>query len=232
MNEYIQALKNTFEEYGNPEIAPQMERYMRHKFEFYGLKKPERLAAGKIFIKEFGIPNMDNIPNLLHELWQEPYRELHYFGLDILQKLGKQLPETTIELIEYLIVNQSWWDTVDWLSIRFLGLHMKQFPDTQMAINERFVTSDNFWLNRASILFQLKYKQATDTTLLSSNILKHAHQNEFFIQKAIGWALREYSKTDRNFVIEFVANHQLSTLSKREALKHIQKLQKQSSNRE
>ncbi|MGB0985273.1 MAG: DNA alkylation repair protein [Saprospiraceae bacterium] len=220
---YIEGLKSELEAAAQPETAMQMSAYMKNKFEFYGLKKPFRQAVTKPYTAKNGFPDLEDIPTFLEMLWDEPYRELHYFGLEVLDKHLKKMPEDTVDLIEYLILTQSWWDTVDWLATRSMGSLMKRFPNLIEGMNDKFVNSSNFWLNRTSIIFQLKYKTDTNEGLLVSNILKHNHQKEFFIRKAIGWALREYSKTDGNFVKDFVANHELSSLSKREALKWMQK---------
>lgn len=221
MDEYVIQLKNRFEQCHNEVNSPQMAAYMKHRFEFYGLKKPERQILTKAFVKQHGYPAVEDVPELMHLLWNEPYRELHYFGLEILDRFLKKMDENAIELIEYLLTNQSWWDTVDWLAIRTTGTFMKLYPECIHNTNKAFVESENFWLNRTAIIFQLKYKSTTNTNLLTYNILRHNHQKEFFIRKAIGWALREYSKTDEAFVRDFVATHELSALSKKEALKWL-----------
>lgn len=223
LEEYIHELKLELEAAAQPETAIQMSAYMKDKFEFYGLKKPYRQAVTKAYTAKNGFPDVEDIPAFLELLWEEPYRELHYFGLEVLDKHLKKMPEDAVDLIEHLIVTQSWWDSVDWLAIRSMGSLMKRFPHLITGMNDKFVHSSNLWLNRTSIIFQLKYKTDTDVELLINNILKHNHRKDFFIRKAIGWALREYSKTDGNFVKDFVANHELSSLSKREALKWMKK---------
>lgn len=221
MNEYINELKLLFEANQNDENAPHMERYMKHRYRFYGLKKPARLDILKAFLKQNGLPQIEDIEEFIQLLWDEEYRELHYIGCDILEKLMPKLPIESIHLFEFMLVNQSWWDTVDRIAIRLVGELFKRYPAIENDTIQRFVNSDNFWLNRTSIIYQLKYKSQTNVEILMQNILQHAHQKEFFIQKGIGWALREYAKTDANFVRDFVAKHELASLSKREALKNI-----------
>jgi 3-methyladenine DNA glycosylase AlkD len=222
MNEYVSTLKLLFEANRNEDNAPHMERYMKHRFRFYGLKKPARLDVLKTFLKQNGLPKIEEVEELIQLLWDEEYRELHYIGCDILEKLMPKLPIDSIHLFEFMIVNQSWWDTVDRIAIRLAGELFKRFPEIENTTSQRFVNSSNFWLNRTSIIYQLKYKSHTNVEILMQNILQHAHQKEFFIQKGIGWALREYAKTDANFVRDFVAKHELASLSRREALKNIE----------
>ena len=223
MEEYIGILKTYLEAERNEEFAKQMGAYLKNKFQLYGIKKPKLVEILKDFTAVYGYPTVEEIPEFMKMIWAEPYRELHQIGLVVFDKYTKKYPEETIDLLEYLITHQSWWDTVDALAVRGVGNLMKRFPHLIPEMNEKFINSDNFWLNRTAILFQLKYKSKTDTDLLVTNILKHSHQKEFFIRKAIGWVLREYSKTDGNFVRNFVANHELSSLSKREALKWLDK---------
>ena len=123
--------------------------------------------------------------------------------------------------MEYCIVHKSWWDSVDHLAGYCLGPYFKLFPHQLPAVTDRWNESDNMWLQRSSIMFQKAYKKETDVALLKKYILHCKDSKEFFIRKAIGWALREYSKTDPDWVIKFVERHPLSPLSKREALKRI-----------
>lgn len=219
MENYIAALKSLFAANANEENAAAMQAYMRDRFEFYGIKQPQRKALGQHFFKANGYPAVDDFAEFMQLLWAEPQRELQYVGLDIVEKYIKKMPEEAIDLYEYLIVNQSWWDTVDMLASKAVGGHLLRFPELTAAVNQHFLTHDNLWLNRTAIIFQLKYKTKTDTNLLGNNILYWAHHKDFFIQKAIGWALREYSKTDADFVRAFVENHELAPLSRREAVK-------------
>ena len=120
---------------------------------------------------------------------------------------------------EFMIINKSWWDTVDMIASHLVGTHFKRFPGLIPAYTEKWMASGNFWLQRTALLFQLKYKKETDVELMSDLIKRLAGEKEFFIRKAIGWVLREYSKTDPEIVINFVENQQLSNLSRTEALK-------------
>ena len=126
-----------------------------------------------------------------------------------------------IKLIENLIVTNSWWDSVDVVAKYLLGDYLQQFPNETYEVIERFSNSNNMWLNRSAIIFQLSYKEKTNFDLLKSECEKHKESKEFFIQKAIGWALRDYSRFNPNGVAEYVNSTNLKSLSQREALRNI-----------
>ncbi len=138
-----------------------------------------------------------------------------------------QLPAGFIETLEYLLVIKSWWDTVDTIATGTLGVHFQRYPVVRRKYLARWRKSDNFWLRRASLLFQLGYKKDTDFALLCDIICENLGSQEFFINKAIGWALRQYTRTDPEAVRRFVAETPLHPLSAREALKWLDKHEKQ-----
>ena len=125
-------------------------------------------------------------------------------------------------LFEFMIKHKSWWDTVDFISSSLVNYWWKMDPELlDKSVTPEWNKSDNFWLNRTSIIYQLRRKDLTNERILSQHIIPHSNSNEFFVQKAIGWALREYAKINSKWVLDFVATHQLKPLSKREALKQI-----------
>ncbi len=218
---YLGHVIERFSIHANPANAVPMERYMKHKVKFFGVKTPERKSVTRSIIMDYGRPDASDIPELVKLLWDQPQRELHYFGLDLLEHVVKKQQIRDTDLFRFLITTKSWWDTVDWLATRIVGMHLKHYPDEIADLHRDWMASDNMWLQRVCILFQLKYKNDTDVPLLFQTINALSHSNEFFIQKAIGWALREYSKTDADTVITFVNKHPLKPLSQREALKVI-----------
>ena len=218
---YVGNLKLLFNEYRNDEEAQAMSKYMRNLFLFYGIKKPQREMLTKSFWQKEGLPNANQLSILSLLLWQEPERELHYFALDTIQRLEKQLPISFYETLEQMIINRSWWDSVDYIA-SIVGKYFQRYPELIPVVPSGWINSDNIWLQRVAILFQLKYKAKTNTAILFSYILQQAHSKEFFIQKAMGWALREYSKTDAKTVIDFVKTEDLPSLTKREALKWLE----------
>lgn len=201
------------------EEAGPMEAYMKNQFTFLGIKagKRKKLLAG--FIKENGAPT--DLLDYVIVLFKEEEREFQHVAIDLLSRYGKEQPREAIQVYEKLIVTKSWWDTVDGLAGTIISNHFKLYPDLIPTYNEAWINGENIWLARTAILFQLKYKEQTDTELLFLNCEKWLGSKEFFIQKAIGWALRQYAKVDSEAVRIFVNTHPLAPLSRREALKHI-----------
>ena len=148
-----------------------------------------------------------------------PYREYQYTALEFLTKRKRYLTPDTIPLLEMLITTKSWWDTVDGLAANQVGGVIARFPHIRDQHIGRWRAQENIWLRRTTLLFQLRCKEQTDADLLYALIADNLADKEFFIQKAIGWALREYSKSDPTAVQQFVARTDLSPLAHREALK-------------
>jgi len=172
-------------------------------------------------MKEYGLPARNQLKEVILLLWDLPHREYQKAALDILENVKKTLLPTDMEWLEKLIVTKSWWDTVDALAPNIMGYLFQTFPELIQQYPENWIESDNIWLQRSAILFQLKYKLETDDELLFRYILRRADSNEFFVQKAIGWVLREYAKTEPEKIRTFVEQHELKALSRREALKHL-----------
>jgi 3-methyladenine DNA glycosylase AlkD len=223
MAQYVESIKSLFSQNSNTENAFFMKKYMKNKFEFYGIKSPLRNELCKPFLKKENLPELNDIKNIIIELWNEPERELQYFAMELLSKYSKHLKEEDYQFFEFLITNKSWWDSIDYISPNLVAKHFRIFPHLIKPISANWVNSNSIWLQRSAILFQLKSKKETDTDLLFKYIIQLSSSKEFFIRKAIGWALREYSKTNPNMIIEFVEKNEnlLSGLSKREALKVI-----------
>jgi 3-methyladenine DNA glycosylase AlkD len=220
---YTQPLITLFQQHANSSDAAAMAQYMRNQFAFFGIKAPQRKELLKQFWREQGPPPLAQANEIVRDLWARPERECQYSTLFLLEKMRKKLPESTIDLIEELIVTKSWWDTIDFLSSHEAGYYFRQFPATRSTHLARWRQSEDFWLRRSAILFQLKYKKGTDTELLFAILKENLGSDEFFINKAIGWALREYSKVNETAVTHFVQNTPLHPLSEREALKWLER---------
>ncbi|MBN1251103.1 MAG: DNA alkylation repair protein [Bacteroidales bacterium] len=219
---YINLLKVEYINNKNELNAIAMSKYMKNKFDFCGIKSPLRKEIDKSFFKDYGFPESENIEEIISNLWQQPEREFQYFAIQLLEKEIKiKVDENRINLYKKLIISKSWWDTVDAISSLLVGKFFTYYPDLIENEMQKWNKSENMWLNRSSIIFQLKYKQQTNIELLSKFIKKHLNSKEFFIQKAIGWALREYSKTNPDFVVKFVNDNKLAPLCHKEALKII-----------
>ena len=221
---YLKLLTNMFEEHGRPEVAQGQMKYMRYHFEFYGLKAPVWLPLVKEIFKEQGIFDGNDLKEFVRFCFQEDHREVHYAAIEMVEKRVKQQNKDFIAFLEEMVISKSWWDSVDWI-VKLIGWHFLRFPDLIEPIVWNWIKSDNKWLVRCAILFQLKYKEQTDYELLFALILEQANSNEFFIQKASGWALREYSKREPERVSQFISAHQLPSLTVREGLKYIKKKQ-------
>jgi 3-methyladenine DNA glycosylase AlkD len=203
----------------NKENAEPMSLYMRSLFPFLGLKKPERVALSKDFLRS----RKDDTEvdwEFISKCYEKEEREFQYLAIDYLEKVRDLLIPSDIIKIEELITTKSWWDTVDAIN-RLVGYLAKKYPQLKEDNITEWVDSDNIWLNRISIIFQLKFKEETDTEFLIRAILTNSYKGEFFIDKAIGWALREYSKTNREWVKDFIENNPLSKLSVREGSKYL-----------
>lgn len=218
---YVQAIVDLFTAHANPEKAEPMKKYMRNLFPYLGIKTPERRALFKQFIAENGLPSMSELEDVVLVLWDLPEREYQYLAIGLIDKLQKKLPPNSAQLFEQLITTKSWWDTVDSLAGTITGKHFQTYPDIQTQFLPKWRQSNDFWLRRTTILFQLSYKDNTNVDLLFDIIRENSGSKEFFINKAIGWALREYSKTDKTAVINFVNQTDLAPLSHREALKWL-----------
>lgn len=219
---FINTLELAFQKHSNPENAFAMAKYMKNNFPFFGLKTEERRKIFKEIWKQNIKEVTENTREIAIELYSKPEREFHYCAIEILIKgLKGNYKKNDIQMIEKLILNNSWRDSVDTISKYILGEYLFEFPMEIKNVIERFSNSENMWLNRSAILFQLGYKQKTNAHFLFSECLKQADSKEFFIQKAIGWALREYAKINPDAVKEFVSKANLKPLSTKEALKNI-----------
>lgn len=218
---YTIPIVNAFEDIADPVKATPMAAYMRNQFPFLGIKTPERRAIGRAYMKTHPLLSEKDLFRVVKELWQRPEREYQYFAQELLGFHKKVWSKNIIKLIEYCIIHKSWWDTVDSLSSEGTGPYFQKYPEEINVITSRWNTSDNIWLNRSSLLFMKSYKQKLDKKLMSDYILQLSASREFFIQKAIGWVLREYAKTDPEWVKSFVRKNKIAPLSKREALKNL-----------
>jgi 3-methyladenine DNA glycosylase AlkD len=222
MHPYVTSLKKLLEQNADPAQAVPMKKYMRDQFEYLGIKSPQFKSLMKEFIATHGTPPIYELDVILRDLWALPQREFQYAANGLLGRSENQLPADFIHTIEYMIVMKSWWDTVDTISGGPLGVHFQRYPQVKKKYLAKWRASDNIWLRRATILFQLNYKKETDFPLLCEIICENLDSKEFFINKAIGWSLRQYARVDPEAVRQFVASTPLQPLSKREAMKHLE----------
>ena len=218
--DFIPLLQQKLLSLSDLERAQQMSAYVRHQFDFYGVMAVPRKQALKEVFQEVGIPS--DPFGTAKKLFELPQRELHLCAQELLFKAKKQWDSTSLIHFEWHITNHSWWDTVDYIASNLVGNYILKFPEQTGTVHS-WAATDNIWLQRTAILYQLKYRLKTDTNWLAKVISMHAHQDEFFIRKSIGWALREYSKHNPAWVEKFVASHSLKPLSVKEAMRIIKK---------
>ena len=215
----LEQLREVFAQNAHPEKALGMAKYMKNLFPFVGISSPERKNMVVELRKDFKPKNAQELKNWVSLLWEMPEREYQYVGMDYLQKDVNLLEIEDIAYFEFLITTKSWWDSIDLISGNYLGKFLIKYPEIFEETVVRFSKSENMWLNRAAIICQLSYRERTNTDLLERAIVPHLESKEFLHQKAIGWALRQYGKTNPQWVKDFVASHTLKPLSRREALR-------------
>jgi 3-methyladenine DNA glycosylase AlkD len=218
---YFSDLTRAFEKHADPSIAAGAKAYMRNKSEFYGLPSQLRRELVKEFIAKSGYPPYEQMEEMVHYAWEQPQREWQYVAMEIVEKALKKADSRLIDLAEWMITNKSWWDSVDFIAPNIAGILFKKFPEIKMQYIEKWMQSGNLWLQRSCLIHQLRYNDTADRALLFNLCERLSDHPDFFIRKAIGWSLRQYSKAFPEAVIDFINNHQLSNLSRKEALKVI-----------
>ena len=211
----------------DPVRAPQQQAYMKSDMPYLGVGVPQcRRIAGAVFARH-PLPDADAWEAAVLDLWRRAaHREERYAAVELLlfRRYSSWLEPARLPMIEEMVVTGAWWDYVDAIAGRGVGAMLAAYPRPMRAILREWATDGDIWKRRTAILAQLRAKQGTDPKLLADAIRPSIGHPEFFLRKGIGWALREYSKTDPGWVTAFVDAHpELSTLSRREALKHLER---------
>jgi 3-methyladenine DNA glycosylase AlkD len=206
----------------DPERAASTRAYMRDQFPFLGIVTPHRRALSEEILDGLDQPTEAQLCATALACWDLPEREYQYFACDYLRRYAAVCSPAALDTARTLITTKSWWDTVDVLASRFVGPIVARHPSA-LATMDAWAAGDNLWLARAAILHQLMYGRRTDEARLFRYCLGQAAHRDFFMRKAIGWALRQYAKTEPTAVRRFVRAHatHLSALSVREALKNL-----------
>ena len=206
----------------DPERAARMRAYMKDVAPFLGLASPVRRELSRTVLAGTARPDERDLTALALRCWALPEREYAYFAIDVLRRHVTALTSGFLPVARELITTVPWWDTVDHLAAHVVGGLVAADPALR-ADMDAWIEDDDLWVARTALLHQLRHKDATDTDRLFAYCLRRAGHPDFFVRKAIGWALREYAKTDADAVRSFVAAHRdsLSPLSVREALKNI-----------
>lgn len=214
----IKRLEALLRSHRNQENQIPMEKYMRNQFPFLGIKTPERRGIIREFLKmekdrSFTLEDADYLYSL-------PEREFKYAAIHLLVKYEKKWTREDVDRLLSLALTEPWWDTIDSFAPSIFGPMALREKEVKEKMRELIYEEDR-WKKRISILFQLKYKNLMDEEHLTEAIVHNLHTREFFVDKAIGWILREYAKTSETFVREFMKRDDLSALSRREAGKHL-----------
>lgn len=223
----VSVIQATLEALRDPARATAMVAYMKHHFAFLGIPMPARVAGLKPIWKAWQ-PTRLELLSVTQDLWACPEREYQNAALGALELHWKQLADSDLEGLCVLVATErTWWDTIDWFASNIAG-GMVQRSQTQsdsslVELMDAFSIYPNQWLRRIAILHQLRYRGRTDAERLFQYATENSSDPSFWIRKALGWALREYAKTDPSAVLEFIERYDgmFSTLTVREALKHF-----------
>ena len=217
-------------EAGDPAKAGPMQRYMKSSMPFRGINAtPLRRGCAPLFAAH-RLPTEAAWREAVLALYDEAaYREERYAAIELTghRYYREHQRPAVLDLYRHLVVAGAWWDLVDVIAGNRVGLVLRAFPDEVTPVVRDWATDDDLWVRRTAVLSQLGSKGATDTDLLrhvlEQNLEDSLHGREFFVRKAVGWALRQHARRDPDWVLAFVAEHEdrLSGLSRREALKHL-----------
>jgi len=218
----LDELGDAFEAHADAERARGMAAYMRDQFTYYGLPAPLQRSLAREVLATHPTQDETQLRAIVSDCWSRPEREWQYFACDLMATLTPKLSVRFLPVAKKAVATKSWWDTVDSLATKTVGGLVQSHRERRTTM-DAWIGDRNIWIARTALLHQLSYKKDTDADRLFRYSELRAGDSEFFIRKAIGWALREYSKTDGDAVRAFVRTHDgaLSGLSKREALKWL-----------
>jgi len=221
MDDLVTSIRRSLREHADPDVAPGQQAYMKSAMPFLGVRVPEVRRITKAAARSNPPTDLDELERSARLLWDEAtHREERYAATALTAlRLAKGRLEL-LPLYEYIAVTGAWWDHVDDVAHRIADLHDAHPEPTAVEVR-RWATSDDMWLRRLAILSQLGRRDRVDRDLLVEMIEPNVADPEFFIRKAIGWALREVARVDPGWVQAFADAHELSPLSRREALKHL-----------
>jgi 3-methyladenine DNA glycosylase AlkD len=208
----------------NPEKAPDMQAYMKSAMPFLGVQKPARTALAR----ELFVPlDFDAWRDTVLTLWREAtYREERYMALALAgdRRYREHRTMAALPLFDELIVTGAWWDFVDEVAAGMLGELLDRDGAALAPVLRRWAVDDEMWRRRAAIVSQVRRKERTDLALLYDCIEPNRGEREFFLRKGIGWALRSYAWVDPDEIERYCAGHELSPLSRREALRNVPRI--------
>jgi 3-methyladenine DNA glycosylase AlkD len=207
----------------DPTKAGPMQAYMKTEMPFYGVQKPLRVSILGELRSRYAPTSTDDYRANVVALWNLEHREEKYLAIAYAWAFKKYVTFDQLDLYERMIRAGAWWDLVDELAIVLVGRLVGDHRARMRPVLENWIDNDDMWLRRAALICQIRLKGDTDAAMLFDFCLRRAHEKEFFIRKAIGWALREYAKVEPDSVRSFLGENgdKLSGLSRREAAKHL-----------
>ena len=218
----VQEIQSALENAKDPSRVEQMEAYMKNHFSFIGVMSGPRKAIFQQFKPQLQKLSSEQSWEFIYECWVNPYREVQYIGIDHLLSYYKKNAQPSYgQHFTFILSNQTWWDSLDLIASHSVDQFARKFPSEFLELAQEWESSDNFWLHRTLLIHQLKFKQQTNLALLQYYIHTFKWNKEFFIQKAIGWSLREVSKWNPDWVRKLVDSENLNGLAKREAMKYV-----------
>ncbi len=225
--ELINFVQSRFEELADPEKAGPMASYMKTTMPFYGIQKTERNRVNREIKKRFVPKDRRQYHTIIKALWKLPYREEKYTSIEYAKQSDEFISLESLPVFELMIRQGQWWDFVDDIAIKLVGRVLYKDRKKMKPILDRWIVDDDLWIRRTAIISQIHHKKETDQEQLFRYCLKCIDEKDFFIRKAIGWALRDFSKTDEKPVKQFLIKHkdQLSGLSFREGSKYVTDLE-------
>jgi 3-methyladenine DNA glycosylase AlkD len=224
----LSALNEQFRINGDRTNARDMSAYLRNQFAFYGIKKPLRASLTRKIFKENAIVAKNSeeghkaLTHVVTKLWTLEQREYQYAAIDLALHYKKFWQPSSLDLFEGMIRQKSWWDTVDTIASNLVGSLIVKHPNLEARMDQ-WIEDEHMWIRRSALLYQLKYKHKTNEDKLFGYCKKVMKEDDFFIRKAVGWVLRNYSKTNHDAVRDFLKTNRssLSSLSFREGSKYV-----------
>ncbi len=221
----VAAVRGGLAEAGDARKAPEMQRYMKSELPYRGVAAPERRALAKRLFAAHVLESTSEWRRTVLTLWREAsYREERYVAIDLTghRLYARWQTPDLLPLYEEMIVTGAWWDYVDEVANRRVGPLLSAYRAELTPVMHAWAKDADLWKRRTSIICQLSFRSATDTELLAAAIEANLDDRDFFIRKGIGWALRQFARTEPGWVRSFVDSHpELSPLSVREAVKHL-----------
>jgi len=223
LHPFTLAVRAALREAALPEEAPKMQKYMKSEIPYFGVNLWKTNKITKEIIKQVPVNTFSELEQIVHELYSPEGREEYYVGDELATHYKEWHTLEALPLYRFMIETVQWWDVVDSVAAHLVGDLLRNYPDKMKPEMERWINDPNLWIRRAAILSQLTFKTNTDQEMLFRFCLEHLEEKTFWMRKAIGWSLREYSKHNPDSVRLFVEEHRskMSGVTLREAEKYI-----------